>query len=67
MKIPRFMREYAAYTKKALLNSALMEETIKEKLSEKVDQALQLVTRGMITVDEGMKMINGLEGGLDNE
>lgn len=61
MKIPRFMKEYANYAKKAIANSALMEETIKEKLSEKVDQALQLVARGMITVDEGMKMIaNGL-------
>ena len=54
MKIPRFMKEYANYAKKAIANSALMEETIKEKLSEKVDQALQLVARGMITVDEGM-------------
>ena len=57
IKIPRFMKEYASYTKKAVFNSELMNDEIKQKAIKKIDKALQLTERGLITIDEGMSLI----------
>ena len=56
-KIPRFMKEYASYTKKSIFNSELMMYEIKQKAIAKIDKALQLTEKGLITTDEGMKLI----------
>ena len=56
-KIPRFMKEYANYTKQSISNSKLMKKEIKEKAIAKVNKALQLTEKGLITIDEGMKSI----------
>lgn len=57
VKIPRFMKEYASYTKKSIFNSELMMDEIKQKTIVKIDKALQLTEKGLITIDEGMKLI----------
>ena len=57
IKIPRFMKEYASYTKRSILNSGLMEKEVKDKAVAEVDKALQLTERGFITIDEGMRLI----------
>ena len=56
-KIPRFMKEYASYTKKAVFNSELMNDEIKQKAVKKIDRALNLTEKGLITIDEGMRLI----------
>lgn len=57
VKIPRFMKEYASYTKKAVFNSELMNDEIKQKAIKKIDRALHLAEKGLITIDEGMRLI----------
>lgn len=57
VKIPRFMKEYANYTKQSISNSELMKKGNKEKAIVKIDKALQLTEKGLITIDEGMKSI----------
>ena len=56
-KIPRFIKEYASYTKQSISNSKLMKKEIKEKAIAKVNKALQLTEKELITIDEGMKSI----------
>ena len=57
VKIPRFMKEYANYTKKAVFNSELMNDEIKQKAIKKIDRALHLAKNSFITIDEGMSLI----------
>ena len=57
VKIPRFMKEYASYTKKAVFNSELMNDEIKQKAIKNIDRALNLTEMGLITIDEGMRLI----------
>ena len=57
VKIPRFMKEYANYTKQSISNSELMKKGNKEKAIVKIEKALQLTEKGLITIDEGMKSI----------
>ena len=40
IKIPRFMKEYASYTKQSISNCELMKKEIKEKAIVKVDKTL---------------------------
>ena len=56
-KIPRFIKEYANYTKKSILNSELMNDEIKQKAIKNIDRALHLTKNNFITIDEGMKLI----------
>lgn len=56
-KIPRFMKEYANYTKKSVLNSELVNDEIKQKAIKNIDRALHLTKNNFITIDEGMKLI----------
>ena len=57
VKIPRFMKEYANYTKQSIFNCELMKPEIKEKAITKIDNALRVTEKGLITIDEGMKSI----------
>lgn len=56
-KIPRFIKEYANYTKKSILNSELMNDEIKQKAIKNIDRALRLTKNNFITIDDGMKLI----------
>ena len=57
VKIPRFMKEYASYTKQSISNCELMKPEIKEKAITKIDNTLRVTEKGLITIDEGMKSI----------
>ena len=57
IKIPRFMKEYAIYTKQSISNCELMKPEIKEKAITKIDNVLRATEKGLITIDEGMKSI----------
>ena len=56
-KIPRFIKEYANYTKKSILNSELMNDEIKQKAIKNIDRALRLTKNNFITIDESMRLI----------
>lgn len=53
----RFIKEYANYQKKYMSNNELMLDKIKDKAIKKIDRALQARERGLITVNETMKLI----------
>lgn len=57
VKFPRFIKEYASYTKKSIFNSKLMNYEIKQKAIKNIDRALHLAEKGLITIDEGMRLI----------
>ena len=56
-KIPRFIKEYASYTKKLISNSELMTDEIKQKAIKNIDRALRLTKNNLITIDESMRLI----------
>ena len=56
-KIPRFIKEYANYTKKSILNSELMNDEIKQKAIKNIDRALRLTKNNFITIYESMRLI----------
>lgn len=56
-KIPRFVKEYAAYQKRSIKGYDLMKADIKEKAIKKIDRTLIVLERGLITVDEAMNLI----------
>ena len=53
----RFIKEYANYQKKYMSNNELMLDKIKDRAIKKIDRALQARERGLITVNETMKLI----------
>ncbi len=53
----KFIKEYANYQKKSISNRALMKEEYKEKAYIKINNALSLRGRGLITVDEAIRCI----------
>ena len=56
-KIPRFMKEYANFQKQSICNGELIKQEIKDKATENVDKALRTYERGLITINEAMKLI----------
>lgn len=56
-KLPRFLKEYANHKKQSITNNELMQEKYKEKGVSNIDKALKAYEKGLITIDESMKMI----------
>lgn len=56
-KIPRFMKEYASYQTRTMNTNDLMAESEKAKARQRITKAQSLYYRGLITVDEAMKII----------
>lgn len=56
-KIPRFMKEYASYQIKSMNKYDLMAESVKAKACQRITNAQSAYYRGLITVDEAMKII----------
>lgn len=63
--VERFIREYASAKRRALERNELMNDGIKAELLRRVDMALRGRERGIITVDEAIKMIGGFTGEED--
>ena len=51
------MKEYANFQKQSICNGELIKQEIKDKATENVDQALRIYERGLITINEAMKLI----------
>ena len=60
MKVERFIKEYANFKKEEIRNNELINKENKEKAFFKIDNVLKLKEKGMITVDEAIKMITNL-------
>lgn len=56
--IPRFLKEFAAYQKKQILQNELMQEKYKEEKIKAIEKAISLADRGMATISETIKIIN---------
>lgn len=53
----RFLKEYANYQKSTFVDNRLMISEIKERAVATIDRALKAHDRGLITVDETIRMI----------
>ena len=60
MKVERFIKEYANFKKEEIRNNELINKENKEKAFFKIDNVLKLKEKGMITVNEAIKMITNL-------
>lgn len=61
--IPRYMKEYANAQRKSYTNNELMQKKYKDAAVQIIECILNNVERGLITINEGMKMLcNPLDG-----
>ena len=56
-KVPRFMKEYAAYRIKNISSNELMSQVAKDKAAKKIKDAILCFRRGLISIDEAMLTI----------
>lgn len=57
-KIPRFVTEYANFSKKSVEACELMQECFKKEKIRQIENAVTLLRRGLITIGETMQLIN---------
>lgn len=57
MKVERFIKEYANYKKNFICSCELMKTEYKEKALSKIDNVIKAKEKGLITVDETIKLI----------
>lgn len=57
MTVETSIRQYANAKKKFLLNNDIMKEEYKQRCIKNMENAIRLRERGLITVDECIKMI----------
>lgn len=57
MKVERFITEYANSRKRDIIANDLMRENIKADAIVKIDGAVRARERGLITVDETIRLI----------
>ena len=55
--IPRYMKDYADAQRKSYINNKLMQEKYKNAAVEVIDRILRNVECGLITINEGMKVL----------
>jgi len=61
--IPRYMKEYANAQRKSYIDNELMQKKYKDVALETIERTLKNTERGLITINEGMKMLcNPLDG-----
>ena len=53
----RFITEYATYKTREITENHLMQERIKMDLYQQINRSIQLLDRGLITVDEAIQAI----------
>lgn len=56
-KIPRYMKEYANAQRKSYVNNELMQKKYKDAALEVIDRILKNTECGLITINEGMKLL----------
>lgn len=55
--IPRFVKEYANYRKRKIISDPVMSDQYKQKGISNIDTAVRCLEKGLITVDETIRMI----------
>lgn len=61
--IPRYMKEYANAQRRSYMNNELMQKNYKDAAIEIIERILKNTEHGLITVNEGMKVLcNPLDG-----
>lgn len=61
--IPRYMKEYANAQRRSYMNNELMQKKYKDAVIEIIERILKNTEHGLITVNEGMKVLcNPLDG-----
>ena len=55
--IPRYMKEFANDQRKSYANNELMQKKYKDTAVEIIERILKNTERGLITINEGMKML----------
>jgi hypothetical protein len=65
MKAKRFIIEYANYKLDEIANNTDMNGGIQTELMRRIDRAVRMVERGMITIDECIRIINNPGNGED--
>lgn len=58
LKLPRFVKEYANFSINSIKANKLMKECFKMEKIKKIEKAVSLAKRGMITIEECMKIIS---------
>lgn len=56
-KVPRFMKEYAAYRMKKISSSTTMSQVAKDELINRINSTIICYKRGLISIDEAMLTI----------
>ena len=57
MMVERYIREYANACKKEIEGNTEMKDSVKDHAIEVINKAVKMRDRGLITVDEAIKMI----------
>ena len=65
MKAKRFIIEYANFKLDEIANNTDMNGGIQTELMRRIDRAVFLVERGMVTIDECMRIIGNPGNGED--
>lgn len=61
--IPRYMKEYANAQRQSYADNELIQKKYKDVAVEIIERILKNTERGLITINEGMKMLcNPLDG-----
>lgn len=61
--IPRYMKEYANAQRRSYMNNELMQKKYKDAAIEIIERILKNTEDGLITVNEGMKVLcNPIDG-----
>lgn len=55
--IPRYMKEFANAQRKSYINNELMQKKYKDAALEVIERILKNTECGLITINEGMKML----------
>ena len=55
--IPRYMKEYANAQRKSYVDNELMQKKYKDMALETIERILKNTEHGLITINEGMKML----------
>jgi len=57
-KLPRFLKEYASYSKRFIEKNNLMKTCYKDEKIKIINRSLNLAECGVITINEAIKIIN---------
>lgn len=57
LKVKRFAKEYASYKIQTIEHNPVMQTCYKEQKKARIEKTLQMLERGLISIDESIMMI----------